>query len=329
MNHEFHYYTLHYLASQAGFNREEAYVLAYSSQYLDNALVSYEIETERGPYATLVTHHFGFWNRRQEKEVWIPFHFFPGDDSFEPARRVDGRSNPYNVTPNSTRLKRYLIEALKSRNLYRVGIALHTYADSWAHQNFSGRNEEWNRVDENSVIPPIGHAQALASPDNLDGIWEDPRLQPAYRLVRNRDRFFAAAQKIYAYLCTFNRRPFDDWELVAHKLEELLGRQADEKSGKERVLDFIIDQDVPEYRRNEWRGQAFFLNASTGDEDVGSTYDKLLWLRNEVLHETKLVEKRPVRARPGFYGSHLYRWNEAAIVQRRSAIQILGTLVSD
>ncbi len=327
MNHEFHYYTLHFLAKRAGFDRDDAYVLAYSSQYLDNALVSYDIDTEKGRYETLVTHHFGFWNRRQETDVWIPFHFFPGDPHFEQARRVDGKTNAFNVTPNSPRLKRYLIEALKSRNLYRVGIALHTFADSWAHQNFSGRNEEWNRIEENSLIPPIGHAQALASPDNLDGVWEDPRLLPPHRLVRNRDRFFAAARKIYGYLCTFNRKSFADWELVEERLIELLGKPSQEKTGKERVLDFIIDEDVPEYRRNEWRGEAFFLNESTGDEDIGSTYDKFLWLRNEVLHETKLVEKRPVRAKSDFYHSHLYLWNEAAIIQKKSARKVLADLL--
>jgi len=328
MNHEFHYYTLHYLATQAGMSKDDADILAFSSQSLDNALVSYDVKTERGTYPTIVTHHFGFWNARQEAEVWIPFHFFPGDDDWNAAGRVDGRKNNYNVTPNSRKLKRYLVGALNSRNLYRVGIALHTFADSWAHQNFSGRNEEWNRVEESSLIPPIGHAQALASPDRLDAVWEDPRLLPAHRVVRNRERFFAAAQKIYAYLCTYNRRPFDDWELVSGRLVQLLGKPNQEKSSKERVLDFIIEADVPEYRRNEWKSEAFYLNETTGDEEIGSTYDKLLWLRNEVLHETKLVEKRPVTARTGFYSSHLYHWNEAAIAQRESARTILGRLLS-
>jgi hypothetical protein len=328
MNQEFHYYTIHFLATQAGFSRDDAYVLAYSSQYLDNSLVSYSVQTERGYYNTLVTHHFGFWNKRQEEDVWIPFHFFPGDETWEPARRADGRTNPYNVTPNSRRVKQYLVDALRTRNLYRIGIALHTYADSWAHQNFSGRNEEWNRIEESSLIPPIGHAQALASPDNIDAVWEDIRLLKPHRRISNRDRFFSAARKIYAYLCTFNRRSFEDWELVLGKLEELVGRPGSGKTGKERVLDFIIDQDIPEYRRNEWKGQAFFLNDATGDEDIGSTYDKFLWLRNEVLHETKLVEKRPVRAQNDFYRSHLYNWNEAAIAQRAAAVAILGELLS-
>jgi len=327
MNQEFHYYTIHYLAGQAGFSADDAYILAYSSQYLDNALVSYTVETDRGQYSTLVTHHFGFWNNRQEEEVWIPFHFFPGDDTWEAGRRLDGKTNRYNVTPNSSRVKRYLIETLKSRDLYRIGIALHTYADTWAHQNFSGRNEEWNRLEPNSVIPPIGHAQALASPDDIDAVWEDPRLLQPDRLVRNRDRFLGAAQKIYAYLCTYNRRSFDDWEIVQLKLEELIGKPGSGKSGKERALDFIIDRDIPEFKRSDWRGEAFHLTAATGDEETGSTYDKLLWLRNEVLHETKLVEKRPVRAKAGFYSSHLYRWNEAAIEQKRSARLHLGDLL--
>ena len=48
-------------------------------------------------------------------------------------------------------VKKLLIEGLKTRNLYRVGIAIHTYTDSWAHQNFSGLDEEWNTTESSSL----------------------------------------------------------------------------------------------------------------------------------------------------------------------------------
>ena len=90
--------------------------------------------------------------------------------------------------------------ALKTRNLFRIGIALHTYADSWAHQNFSGLLEDWNSVEKRSPVPAIGHAQAFRKPDDPGLMWSDPRLVPANAHIVNRDRVLAAARMIYKYL---------------------------------------------------------------------------------------------------------------------------------
>ena len=45
MNLEFHYYAVHFLASRAGFSEDEARTLATASQYVDDAIVEYEVES--------------------------------------------------------------------------------------------------------------------------------------------------------------------------------------------------------------------------------------------------------------------------------------------
>lgn len=324
VNVEFHYYTVYYLALEAGFAPEDARTLAYSSQYVDNALVPYVIDTGEDTYQTLVTHHFGFWDPRQEWHVWLPFHFFPaGPEAPAPPRR-DGATNAYNVVANSARVKKLLVAALETRDLYRVGIALHTYADSWAHQNFSGRNEAWNRLDPNTPIPPIGHAQKLRDPDGGEISWTDPRLLDADAAVDNRVRFMAAAGRIYRYLATYNRRSFADEELVLDRLSGILGNPG-EKSRSEREDEFVIHLDAAPYRAVDWRAEAFEVDRS--DEELGgSTMDKLAWIKDELLHKSELLERRRRTAKPRFFESNLFKWDQAARAHLGTAVELLADL---
>jgi hypothetical protein len=327
MNVEFHYYTIYYLAQQAGFADDQCRTIAYSSQYLDNALICYEVEHETGVYRTAITHHFGFWDTSQEWDVWIPFHFFPAGSRTAPGR-VDGEYNRLDVQPNSDRVKQMLVGALKSRNLYRVGVALHTYADSWAHQNFSGRNEAWNRLDKRSALPPIGHAQAKRDPDGFDSTWKDPRLRPPHNQVDNRERFLAAAGRIYRYLATFNHRKFDDEELVISRLERIMGPAGTPREA--RIADFVIECGMEEYSRTSWRREAFtppngWQNAEEAGE-LESALDKINWLKDELLHKTKLMRREPVKAKPGFFESDLFYWDQAAQTQRQENLALIEDL---
>jgi hypothetical protein len=223
-------------------------------------------------------------------------------------------------------VKRFLVAALTSRNLYRVGIALHTYADSWAHQDFTGRWEDWNVVDANSSLPAIGHAQVTGRPDDWDSTWEDPRLKPEYRTVDNRLRTLEAAKMVYRYLCTFNRRSFDDEELVVDRLAELFGAPG-EKTEEERRLDLVIETGAPEYDRLAWRREAAEIPTSFLAENYESMAEKAGWVREEIRQTAKLVAPKLVPGRPGFSESHLYRWNEAVKTQRQAAYEILGDLL--
>lgn len=328
VNVEFHYYAVFYLAQQAGFSDDDAETIAYSSQYLDNALVSYEVRAPQGVYETLVTHHFGFWDRGQEWEVWIPFHFYPAGETPDRPPRRDGGRNPLDVQPNSQRAKAMLVDALRSRDLYRVGIALHTYADTWAHQNFTGRNEAWNAIDPDSPVPPIGHAQAMRDPDGVDATWHDPRLLPPHDRVDNRKRFLAAAGRIYRYLATYNRRSFADEELVVARLESILGPA--QLAKESRAENFIIECGIDRFSRLRWRKEAFDPPSGWSglrwELDLESTMDKLNWLRDELLHKTNVVRRQPVTARDGFYRSHLYRWDQAARAQKAASLAALADL---
>lgn len=323
MNIEFHYYILNLLCRYAGFGEEDSRVIAYASQFVDYNLVTYTVDTPDRSYHTIPTQNYGFWSPETPRRVYIPFHFVPGEVDHPGAERIDGSRNRLNTTPNSPAAKQILIAALKSRDLYRIGIALHTFADTWAHQNFSGIRENWNNCDPGSIIPPIGHAQVLKAPDLLTHRWEDPRLAPPNRIVDNRARAFAAARKIYKYLCTYNRRSFGDADLVIDSIQAKLGRPGEERPMEERILDMTIEENIEQFDRTEWVREAIPSAEIADDSDAALGYDKILWLKDEVLYRSKLVKKKAVAARPGFYSSHFYRFNEAAKAQLEAAYEVL------
>ncbi len=329
MNIEFHYYITYFLAKEAGFAELDAQTIAYSCQYVDNNLVPYRIKTDGGNYDTIATQNYGFWDSSFPRNVYLPFHFFPGDPGYEKAERSDGRRNTYNTTPDSPRVKRLLVDALNSRNLYRIGIAIHTYSDSWAHQNFSGMDEDWNTVDPGSIIPHIGHAQALGKPDSLTEVWKDERLAKEHGTVSNKDRFIEAARKIYKYLRTYNRLDFSNHEDAMEKLRWLTG-VFDGKSStqEERIFSYIIDENMLKYNQYEWFTEAVYHDDAVLENSEGVVgYDKVLWVKDTIRHFFDSSDRQVLRAKDDFIGSRWHKWNEAAKEHLKSAKTILSDII--
>ncbi|MGD8555140.1 MAG: hypothetical protein PVJ32_06860, partial [Anaerolineales bacterium] len=153
-----------------------------------------------------------------QRDVWIPFHFIPPHPfDFEKPRFSF-------VTRPGSRFAEMVFyaaatEAHPLRRLCRIGVALHTLADSWSHQGFSGqRSPEENDVEalafhsekagrfktplvENIVdgpLPMLGHAEALYFPDVPHMRWRceiGPGKKPAGGA--NTDRFLRASKRIY------------------------------------------------------------------------------------------------------------------------------------
>ncbi len=189
MNSEFHYYTTWFLAVKAGFSSSDAQRLSWACQYTDHHHRALAITTASGPVLSLPTQNYSFWDEDVIDQAYVPFHFFPAG-TVTVSTRKDGARNPWEVRPNSPGVKQLLVAALKTRDLERIGIALHTFADSWAHQNFTARVDEFNRLDSTSPVPLPGHMQAGWQPDEWLTVWDDPRLREP-RVV-NRERFLHA-----------------------------------------------------------------------------------------------------------------------------------------
>ena len=164
MDIEFHYYMTYIIALRSGFKADDAYTIAYSSQYTDHNDYPYEIVDETFPYKNHISQTMDITKPKDELLRIHPyFHFFPGNkreivnNSYP---RKDGKLHLLNTIPNNMNVKRLFTKSLKSIDFYKIGIATHTYADTFCHQNFVGFKECFNNMEGflAQIIPSVGHA---------------------------------------------------------------------------------------------------------------------------------------------------------------------------
>ena len=318
MNVEFHYYSTAFLAVKAGFSLGDATTLAYAGQYVDHHHRRYEIATSRGTVHSGPTQNFSFWDPDTVSQVLAPFHFLPGgrDEAGVPvpSARMDGGWSEWDVRPNSPSAKKLLVTALGTRNLYRVGLALHTFSDTWAHQNFTARNEVWNRLEPNNRLPSPGHAHAGWSPDLWLADWNDPRLK--HPAVSNFPRFAACARKVYRYLCTFQGKDFKaDEDAVADELASLVEAGRGREALEDRVIEFVLALNLEPYDKTRWLVQAL----EPPEEGSGTVIDRWKRAGEEILDKAGFGRPQKVRARPGFDATPLAAWVKAAEEHRKFA----------
>ena len=212
MDFEFHYYITGLIANRAGFSIEDSKTIAYASQFVDHNFMVYDVADGDKSTDEVYSNYIS-----QTKDVFKPrldmmrihtlFHFVPGDPLAPSARRKDGHMHLLNTTPNSVLSQRMIAGALDTGNLYRIGIASHTYVDTWAHQNFVGLNDSFNGFPGN-MVPNLGHSDAFLYPDRVGRKWTDPRLLNTE--IDNNERFILAAENLfYQYSRYLNDE--EDW----------------------------------------------------------------------------------------------------------------------
>lgn len=162
MQRDFHYYATAVLARAAGFGEDDALTIAYAAQYVDDAQDGRDILVGGREFSPLATaNDFGRYLDSKNRDVWlkvyIPFHFLP-------PRPITSDKDDF-ITRPLGQLSLSLLQEVSQENapdpdyrLIRLGVALHTIADTWAHQGFSGR---WSQ--ENDVTK----LEALGAPTNL------------------------------------------------------------------------------------------------------------------------------------------------------------------
>ena len=264
MQIDFHHTTTYVLSRLAGFTQAEASTIACASQYVDDATNSGRITfTNGGAYSRISSAHKMLDYRNFEElanaEVWIPFHFLPGNDGQEQVAELHGdefyrrlicRPN----SPVAREMVRRCVEAHEANHgLHRLGITMHVYADTWAHQGFAGILHKINHVtdldDDDTNLDgglidrlghyfgdlfdkaksalvdnvPLGHGAVLTHPDL-------PYLKWSYtngvgeRVERNNPAdFLTASRHVFSALVDF-RRARGDQDLPTTMLDEDIER---------------------------------------------------------------------------------------------------------
>jgi len=197
------HHALTYVAARiAGFNRAKSSIIAYSAQYVDDATNSGTIRFSNGAmYSRISSAHKMLDYRNSDglanHLVWIPFHFLPGNGGKPAGENPDGSFIRKLVCYPDSYVARDMLCACakdvdKPYALHRLGITMHVYADTWAHQGFAGVNHKINEVSnlksndkslDKSFINkianfflsesfPLGHGAALSHPDRPKLIWK-------------------------------------------------------------------------------------------------------------------------------------------------------------
>jgi hypothetical protein len=368
MQKDFHYYCIGVLARAAGFNCRDALNVAYASQYVDDSteseLIRLKIDGEGLKFDPVCTSYSGLetiqsldWSA--QKRVWIPFHFIPSKP-FDPQ---ESQTFSFVTAPDSPfarlLLKQAASEPLKNRQrrLCRIGVALHTYADTWSHQSFSGRKsraendvegiheydpagDRWRHLGIENLIfdalPQIGHAEVGFFPDLAYQRWKCT-LGSAKR-EHERDNvqvFLQAARAIYDRLCAMKKSDAVDsipWEELEPKIGRLFAGRAVERAA-------LLDQlTLPAYRAYQaldvqkrcdaWEKEFAYLFEPHPE---AFSYDREAWRKDALegdtdwddYDESDWNQMLPRGLRPGFWDSLWVHFHRAALRQRHFVLENL------
>jgi hypothetical protein len=268
MDIEFHYYITCITALRAGFKPEDAYILAYSSQYTDDNTKILKIgQGTAAAYSNYISQTSDITKPEKDlMRIYPVFHFMPGTKNeieSDSALRRDGKFHILNTIPDNSNARLTLKAAFETKDLYRIGIATHMYADTFAHQNFVGYYESFNSMKGllEKVIPNVGHAEAKHSPDWPAFIWDDGRLIRKNASVDNRERFLTAAGRLFEgyrkYVnptCPADRVLKDKESLIA-ELRKAIGdhdKNNEERSTRMARYKELIGKDFKDYEETAW-----------------------------------------------------------------------------
>ena len=229
-------------------------------------------------------------------------------------------------------------EALKERKktlrLCRIGVALHTYADTWAHQGFSGRKNHENDVEcihlwkkggwdhlfwaniGLDAMPWIGHIQAGGFPDLGHLRWKYKNDATDEVVERsNTAEFMKASKAIYDKLRAARKSKSVaaiPWQKLRPDIETLL------KSTKEgealrnawmRTFGGLFSPETLNYDKRTWRQEALDPDRA---EDV--EWDDL---------EPSDFTALSFTPKPSFFDSKWVQFHRAALKQRHYVLEHL------
>ncbi len=357
MQIDVHYYGVYAMARLAGLRSRAARTIATASQYVDDAVEGdIQYHEEGNKLAPIVTSHSIIEimeNRDLDDQpfVWVPFHFFPGNEGEDFTQRVvclkgSGLLNE---------LIGYYLE-LHERPFAPalIGLAAHVFADTFSHFGFSGVGSRRNKVDAGSIRPINATAPTAKYLDiKLDsffrrfgfqgGLWTNVR-----RTIMSDGAEIASGALGHGAVATLPDLPYLEWDFVfeqssavsrrnntetyleaCEKLHNMFQTFASVGSGyddgtsgvdfstvKERVRDILSFQHGKAKRSEKWRS-AFFsgeLGIPAGEEIP--YYSSAPWDRQR--------DKFPAMDKPNEVAtSEVYHFYQAASMHRHYVLREL------
>lgn len=276
MNISFHYFLVKTLADKAFDNEDMAQEIAYYSQLIDDYILCdtyIQLPKECKPPAFFFTHGLAKENKNifnktigwkfypanpgipegyidmltsltvsQETYTFTPFHFIPPKSLTEMNK---AKHNRYNYQCEKAGTGKYLIDHLikdfRKMEPMQLGMLLHTYADTYAHEKFSGFDMAENNVIMDDIedrssgkprnvsfniaynnVPAIGHARLAHVPDAF-ALWFKYHYKDGRETVGryNMEFFMECARKIADILYQYNGKEVlsdSEWKKIEDNL---------------------------------------------------------------------------------------------------------------
>ena len=221
MQIDFHHTVTYVCSRLAGFEHDEAEKIAYAVQYVDDATNGGVIKFTNGAmYNRISSAHrtYDFKNHLDQYEnhlVWVPFHFLPGNGGKTAGENPEGSFIEKLVCYPDSPIANDVLDACiknadKNYSLHRLGITMHVFADTYAHQGFAGVLHDINKIDKLTFLNedqdffdvvkaraanefPMGHGPALTSPDKPYLEWKYVNEYHGKPVKRNNTEIFMNA----------------------------------------------------------------------------------------------------------------------------------------
>jgi hypothetical protein len=238
MQIDFHHTVTYVTARLAGFKHGQADIIAHAAQYVDDATSSGPVYFENGAiFSRISSAHEMVDVRNLQKlanqQAWLPFHFLPGNDGLGPGQNPEGSFvRKIICKPDSPIARKMVRQAIldqdKPYGLHRLGVTLHVYADTWAHQNFAGLHHEINEVEDpvetgssgvfdsvgdrikldmiDDIAPALGHGRAYVLPDMPFLAWKYKNGHGEEIRRHNTDEFCEAADQLCRAMQQYRER---------------------------------------------------------------------------------------------------------------------------
>ncbi|NCC15921.1 MAG: hypothetical protein EOM28_06170 [Clostridia bacterium] len=228
MQIDLHHTGIYVLCRIAGMKSTYAEIVAYASQQVDDAIYGHALVFKNGcAFQQIQTAHPPETEKNfdinNSLEVWMPYHFLPS--------RIEIKNEESQITRTNSEVLQYLLNNVmavskSSLALYRLGIALHCFADTYSHQDFKGFWNSYNNVDlicgekhkkfwdclkgrvltligKNTKFLNVGHGEVLTNPDIPYLNWCYARENQKYEIDNLKERFIPALRDIYEFLIQY------------------------------------------------------------------------------------------------------------------------------
>ena len=304
MKKDFHYSVVKILAVNAGFEEKEAQTIAHASQYVDDATTHKPVRITNPPhfirehprydknmriFDPICTAHklLGFVSgllEEVQKKVYVSFHFIPEKNfsgiNFIKHKHYVTKENgelPNELVKNAVKELKKASNPERTQKLIKLGLTLHSYADTWSHQGFSGIHSPFNDIKSlkskkygewDSVSygyrPDIGHAEADDYPDITNLEWkydydETNNITNAKTERTNSEIFIDSSEHIFKYLCDANNKSSNEeiWNDFKNDLVYCLTKSTNDDADLKRN---IFNEKFPSinlfYNENKWKNDA-------------------------------------------------------------------------